>query len=318
MSSVLALLLVSLGLVGYAYSQAVVTTTTTRVVTVPPTTYVTEVTVSGTTALVTIELPGFILAAEHYDPGRVCVVYFTVQQASGVVEIPGITVLGTTTRAVLERMTVVTTVKSVVGGTTSTYTGYDVFETVVHGVTLLYPAYGVKREVCEAVTVTDIITFLVTTAPATVLLAYQGFTFPGTTVTIDLDIEVPRTTVTRTTSYEGLTTSFMYYFPGTTTVHFEVVNPTTWRETVTRPGTTYVETYTTVITLTQTTTTARATTTPIGQVTQGTTTPTMSTPTRTTATAPQPAAGLPIDLLLPVAAIAVILVAVVIAFRFRG
>ncbi len=158
-------------------------------------------------------------------------------------------------------------------------------------------------------TVTNTITYIVETARATLLVAFGGFTLTGTTITMPFTIEIPLTTVTKTTSREGMTTRFMASFPAFYTTIVEEVQPTTRRETITRPGTTYVETYTTVITLTQTTT-GQATTTPTGQVTQATTTPTTSPPTRTTATAPQPAAGIPIDLLLPVAAIAVILVAV--------
>jgi hypothetical protein len=83
-SSFTVLVIVLLGFAGYAYSQNVITTTTTRVVTVQPTTVTTEVTVSGTTGTVTLEIPGFLLIMKTREPGRQCTVYFTAQQPPSV------------------------------------------------------------------------------------------------------------------------------------------------------------------------------------------------------------------------------------------
>jgi hypothetical protein len=76
-SSFIVLVIVLLGFAGYAYSQNVITTTTTRVVTVQPTTVTTEVTVSGTTGTVTLEIPGFLLIMETREPGWQCTVFYS-------------------------------------------------------------------------------------------------------------------------------------------------------------------------------------------------------------------------------------------------
>jgi hypothetical protein len=298
---------------GYAYSQNVITTTTTRVVTVQPTTVTTEVTVSGTTGTVTLEIPGFLLIMETREPGRQCTVYFTAQQPPSVWVIPGTTFAGTTFSTVINQQTFATTATAVEGGTTVTTTGMETVQIATQGITM--PIWGVGREFCERVTVTDIITYIVQTVPATVRVAFEGFTFAGTTVSLELPDLGITTTLTLTKTITGTTERFTTSFPGTSYTTVQVVQPTTYRETVTRPGTTYIETYTTVITLTETPTRTTPTATTTAQTTPTQTTAVATpTPTQTAATPP---AGLPLDLLVPAIALAVIIVVAVFALRLR-
>jgi hypothetical protein len=314
-SSFLVLVIVLLGFAGYAYSQNVITTTTTRVVTVQPTTLTTEVTVSGTTGTVTLEIPGFLLIMETREPGRQCTVYFTAQQPPSVWVRPGTTVAGTTFSTVINQQTFATTATAVEGGTTVTTTGMETVQVVTQGITLPMPIWGVGREFCERVTVTDIITYIVQTVPATVRVAFEGFTFAGTTVSLELPDLGITTTLTLTKTITGTTERFTTSFPGTSYTTVQVVQPTTYRETVTRPGTTYIETYTTVITLTETPTRTTPTATTTAQTTPTQTTAVATpTPTQTAATPP---AGLPLDLLVPAIALAVIIVVAVFALRLR-
>jgi hypothetical protein len=314
-SSFLVLVIVLLGFSGYAYSQNVITTTTTRVVTVQPTTVTTEVTVSGTTGTVTLEIPGFLLIMETREPGRQCTVYFTAQQPPSVWVIPGTTVAGTTFSTVINQQTFATTATAVEGGTTVTTTGMETVQIATQGITLPMPIWGVGREFCERVTVTDIITYIVQTVPATVRVAFEGFTFAGTTVSLELPDLGITTTLTLTKTITGTTERSTTSFPGTSYTTVQVVQPTTYRETVTRPGTTYIETYTTVITLTETPTRTPPTATATAQTTPTQTTAVATpTPTQTAATPP---AGLPPDLLVPAIALAVIIVVAVFALRLR-
>jgi hypothetical protein len=314
-SSFLVLVIVLLGFAGYAYSQNVITTTTTRVVTVQPTTVTTEVTVSGTTGTVTLEIPGFLLIMETREPGRQCTVYFTAQQPPSVWVIPGTTFAGTTFSTVINQQTFATTATAVEGGTTVTTTGMETVQIVTQGITMPMPIWGVGREFCERVTVTDIITYIVQTVPATVRVAFEGFTFAGTTMSLELPDLGITTTLTLTKTITGTTERFTTSFPGTSYTTVQVVQPTTYRETVTRPGTTYIETYTTVITLTETPTRTTPTATTTAQTTPTQTTAVATpTPTQTAATPP---AGLPLDLLVPAIALAVIIVVTVFALRLR-
>jgi hypothetical protein len=314
-SSFIVLVIVLLGFAGYAYSQNVITTTTTRVVTVQPTTVTTEVTVSGTTGTVTLEIPGFLLIMETREPERQCTVYFTAQQPPSVWVIPGTTVAGTTFSTVINQQTFATTATAVEGGTTVTTTGMETVQIATQGITMPMPIWGVGREFCERVTVTDIITYIVQTVPATVRVAFEGFTFAGTTVSLELPDLGITTTLTLTKTITGTTERFTTSFPGTSYTTVQVVQPTTYRETVTRPGTTYIETYTTVITLTETPTRTTPTATTTAQTTPTQTTAVATpTPTQTAATPP---AGLPLDLLVPAIALAVIIVVAVFALRLR-
>ena len=315
-SVLLVFFLVLLGLAGYAYSQNVITTTTTRVVTVPGTTFVTETVISGTTVLATVQIPGFLLIIEDRVPDQVCTVYFTATQPPSVIIIPGATIPGTTFSTVVSQKTYAVTNVYAEGGATSTRTGVENVQVVFMGFTTRLPLYGIVREFCERITVTGVYTVIVDTVPATLRFAFEGYSFPGTTLSLTMQLPSEFLVTTMFTKTKtGTTERFTTSYPGTYTTVREVVSPTTIRQTVTSPGTTYVETYTTVITLAQTTTTPTTPTTP------ATTTPTTATPTQTIATkttTPQPAAGFPIDLLLPAVAIAVVVVVVVIALRLRG
>jgi hypothetical protein len=314
-SSFPVLVTVLLGFAGYAYSQNVITTTTTRVVTVQPTTVTTEVTVSGTTGTVTLEIPGFLLIMETREPGRQCTVYFTAQQPPSVWVIPGTTFAGTTFSTVINQQTFATTATAVEGGTTVTTTGMETVQIATQGITMPMPIWGVGREFCERVTVTDIITYIVQTVPATVRVAFEGFTFAGTTMSLELPDLGITTTLTLTKTITGTTERFTTSFPGTSYTTVQVVQPTTYRETVTRPGTTYIETYTTVITLTETPTRTTPTAATTAQTTPTQTTAVATpTPTQTAATPP---ASLPLDLLVPAIALAVIIVVAVFALRLR-
>jgi len=308
-SVLLVFFLIILGLTGYAYSQNIITTTTTRIVTVQPTTIVTEVTVSGTTATVTLQIPGFLLIMETREPGRQCTVVFTAQQPPSILVFPGTTITGTTFSTAITQQTFATTATMVEGGTTATTTGIETVQIVTEGITLPMPIYGVGREVCERVTVTDIITYIVQTVPATIRVAFEGFSFPGTTVSLELPDLGISTTLTLIKTITGVTERFTTSFPGTSYTTVQVVQPTTYRETITRAGTTYVETYTTVITVTQTPTPTPS------PITTPTTTPT--TPVQTPTTTAQPVGGLPLELLIPITALAVIIVVVALALRLR-
>jgi hypothetical protein len=273
------------------------------------------VTVSGTTGTVTLEIPGFLLIMETREPGRQCTVYFTAQKPPSVWVIPGTTFAGTTFSTVINQQTFATTATAVEGGTTVTTTGMETVQIATQGITMPMPIWGVGREFCERVTVTDIITYIVQTVPATVRVAFEGFTFAGTTVSLELPDLGITTTLTLTKTITGTTERFTTSFPGTSYTTVQVVQPTTYRETVTRPGTTYIETYTTVITLTETPTRTTPTATTTAQTTPTQTTAVATpTPTQTAATPP---AGLPLDLLVPAIALAVIIVVAVFALRLR-
>jgi hypothetical protein len=249
------------------------------------------------------------------EPGRQCTVYFTAQQPPSVWVIPGTTFAGTTFSTVINQQTFATTATAVEGGTTVTTTGMETVQVVTQGITMPMPIWGVGREFCERVTVTDIITYIVQTVPATVRVAFEGFTFAGTTVSLELPDLGITTTLTLTKTITGTTERFTTSFPGTSYTTVQVVQPTTYRETVTRPGTTYIETYTTVITLTETPTRTTPTATTTAQTTPTQTTAVATpTPTQTAATPP---AGLPLDLLVPAIALAVIIVVAVFALRLR-
>jgi len=272
----------------FAHAQNVITTTTTSVITIQPTTYTTEITISGTTIIATVEFPGYTLIAEIREQDRTCTITFTATQPPNTIAVPGTTIAipGTTWSTVINEATVVTTVTVVEGGTTFTRTGIEPI--TLPNIPFPIPAYGVIREVCAIVTDTEIYTYIIETAPATVRIAFQGFTtaFQGTTITIEQGGDFPtiNTILTYTTVRPGTTDRYTQTQRGYTSTESRIVTPTTVRTTVVREGTTITEVITTVITVGSPTDTGprttQATTSP-AQTTQPQTTPAQTTPTQT-------------------------------------
>ncbi|GBC68567.1 hypothetical protein HRbin01_00250 [archaeon HR01] len=259
------------GLTAYVYGQTVITTTTTRVVTVQPTTYVTETTISGTTVVATLEIPGYTLVVELRQPDSTCTITFTAQPPPNTITIPGTTATvsypGTTTTVVLTVETVASTVTYVVGGGTTTRTGFEVLPVEMQGFTFTAPLYGVVVERCNRVTGTNIYTYILESAPATIRIVFEGFSltysFTGTTISLDGGIPEIQLTTTITSIRAGETTRYTSRFEGLTTTTEEVVQPTTIRSTVTVPGTTRTETITLLVTVTSPTTTVGAPSIPV-------------------------------------------------------
>ncbi|MEM4185940.1 MAG: hypothetical protein QW801_01520 [Candidatus Caldarchaeum sp.] len=131
------IVLVLIGLMGYVHSQTVITTTTTRVITVQPTTYTTETTISGTTIVATVQVPGYVVVVEERRPGQVCTYTFTAQAPPSVIAIPGTTIHipGTTFSTVFTLQSYATTVTRVEGGTTVTVSGVENLPVVVGDLT---------------------------------------------------------------------------------------------------------------------------------------------------------------------------------------
>lgn len=274
------LVLSIVGFTGFVYSQTVITTTTTRLITIEPTTYTTETTIGATTIVATYEIPGYTLIMEIRSPDQTCTIVFRALEPPGAITIPGVTIAqpGTTISTVFNVQSLVTTVLDVEGGTTSTTTGLQFMPIVTEGLTLTMPVYGVSLQFCDRITITNIITYIVDTVPATIVIAFEGIstTFAGTTIEMELPEIDLTTTMTRTNrgTTERITTSF----PGTSYTTTQTIEPTTIRETIVREGTTRTEVVTIMLTMTQTTTPTAATTTPRQTITPPGTTQMMAGP----------------------------------------
>ncbi|MEM1942481.1 MAG: hypothetical protein QXO30_01280 [Candidatus Caldarchaeum sp.] len=306
--------LVLIGVIGYVHGQTTITTTTTRVITVQPTTYTTETTISGTTIIATVQVPGYVLVIEVRQPDQVCTYTFTAQAPPSVITIPGTTISipGITFTTVFTQQSYATTVTRVQGGSTATRTGIENMPVVVGGFTMTMPVYGQIREICSIITITDILSYVLQTVPATVVVAVGGFstTFTGTTFTLTGVYPTITLTTTGVSTVKGTTERRSITFPGTFFTTTEVVSPTTLKKTEVVPGTTRTETITTVITLQQTTSPATTTPTPTtGVATQ---------PQTTFQTITQPAQAPALDILIPIAAVIVVVIVVILALRLRG
>ncbi|MEM1946356.1 MAG: hypothetical protein QXH12_06880 [Candidatus Caldarchaeum sp.] len=311
------IVLVLIGLMGYVHSQTVITTTTTRVITVQPTTYTTETTISGTTIVATVQVPGYVVVVEERRPGQVCTYTFTAQAPPSVIAIPGTTIHipGTTFSTVFTLQSYATTVTRVEGGTTVTVSGVENLPVVVGVFTTTIPVYGNKKEACTVITITDILSYILQTVPATILVAFGGFSteFAGTTFTIPGTF-LPLTLVTSgVRTIEGTTFRRTQSFPGTFFTTTQVVSPTTSRGTVVVQGTTRTETITTVITLEQTTTPQMTTQPPTTPQTPTATTQPQTTIQTTAQTAQAPS----LDIIIPITALIVLVAVVVLALRLR-
>ncbi|MEM3096099.1 MAG: hypothetical protein QXV62_03775 [Nitrososphaerota archaeon] len=302
------ILLIVLGFAGLVYSQSVITTTTTRLVTVQPTTYITETTISGTTIVATLQIPSYTLLMEVRSPDQTCTVTFTAQTPPAAITIPGTTIAvpGTTISTVFTVQSIETTMTEVEGGTTVTTTGFEMLPIVTEGLTLTMPVYGVGSEFCDQITVTNIVTYMVDSVPATIIIAFEGIstTFGGTTISMEFPELDLTTTMLRTNT--GVTERFTTRFPGTFYTTTQTIQPTTIRETVVRSGTTSTELITIIMTLPQT-----ITTTP---TTPGLTTTKLPTIKQTPA-GQSPAMWLGITILAVLLVVAVALAAVVIRIR---
>jgi len=297
MRTLLIALFILLGIASYAHSQNVVTTTTVRTVTIPATTLLTTITIGGTTQEVRIELPPITFIAERHVPNMTCIVTFTAQQPPSVIIIsyPGTTIRGTTTTATFPAtLRTFTTTQFETVGWTTTRTGIEavpITTEVYSGFTtaIPLPAYGVGIEVCGPVTITHILTYIFEAEPRAAMMTVKvdDVAIPGFTQTIpNMGLVTTTATFTITRTYPGTTESFSTRFSGLFHQTISYVQPTIEVRTITKPGTTYVETYTTVVTLEQTIT-KPATTTPHPTATTPTTTliPT-TTPTETRAAEP--------------------------------
>jgi hypothetical protein len=294
--TLLVALFILLGIASYAHSQNVVTTTTFRTVTIPATTLLTTITIGETTQEVRIELPPVTFIAERRVPDMACIVTFTAQQPPSVIVIsyPGTTIRGTTTTATFPAtLRTFTTTQFETVGWTTTRTGIEAvpITTEVLGFTtaLPLPAYGIGVEICGPATITHILTYVFEADPRAAMMTVKvgDVAIPGFTQTIpNMGLVTTTATFTITRTYPGTTESFSTRFSGLFHQTISYVQPTIEVRTITKPGTTYVETYTTVVTLEQTIT-KPATTTPHPTATTPTTTliPT-TTPTETRAAEP--------------------------------
>ncbi|MCX8201082.1 MAG: hypothetical protein N3H84_03145 [Candidatus Caldarchaeum sp.] len=312
--------LLAVGLLGYVESQQVITTTTTRVVTIPPTTYTTQTVIAGTTIVATVQMPGMTIVYEVRQPDQTCTVVFTAQAPPRVVAIPGTTFVmtGTTFSTVFTQSRYTTIFTYVEGGTTLVTTGLRDFPVTTFGMVMTMPVYGAIREFCNRITITQLVEWAFASVPATYVTAEPGTTisFQGTTYTAEA---VPR--IDLTTSYTevrpGTTNRETVTFPPTAYTTRQTVTPTTVRQTVVSPGTTITQTITTVITVQQQTTpTTPRPTTPTTPTTPAQTTPTTPRPTTPTTTPTPTGFGLT-ELVIPVAVIVVLLAVVLIALRLR-
>lgn len=302
------IVLLGLGFISYVESQSIITTTTTRIVTIPPTTYTTTTIVQGTTVVATVQMPGYTIIMEIREPSQTCTIVFRAQQPPTVMTIPATTIAvpGTTFSTVFTIREFATTMTEVTGGTTAMRTSFEPMPVVTYGYTVTMPLYGVITESCNAVTITEIIRYILDSAPATVRYSFEGITttIPGTTITMQglptVDLQTTYTTVKPGTTY-GMTSRVEGIFYTTT----QIATPTTITRTIVSPGTTVTETFTTVITLQLTTPTPTTQTpTPTATPTQ---TQTLTTPSGFSVT----------ELLIPVAAIVVVLAVVLMALRLR-
>ncbi|MEM4573762.1 MAG: hypothetical protein QXF45_04410 [Candidatus Caldarchaeum sp.] len=302
--------LLIIGLFGFVESQQVITTTTTRVVTIPPTTYTTQTAIAGTTIVATITMPGYTLILEVYEPDQTCTITFTALPPPTAITIPGVTTTfpGTTISTVFTIREISTAFTSVVGGTTATRTDFRPMTLTMNGYAVPMMIYGAIRENCNIVTVTEIIRYIADSVPATIVIANPGITlsFEGTTVT---GIEIPFTRLTTifTEIRGGTTYMFSSRVSPMSYVTIQVVTPTTVMQTVIVPGGVRTETITTLITLQQTTsTTPQTPTTPITIIT-------MPQPQTTRAPAGPPV----LELLIPVAVIVVLVAVLLFSLRLR-
>ena len=249
-------LLTTLGLISVVMSAETITTTITTVETIPGTTYTTTIEVEGgTMGEVIVSYPNVTVVRIVNRPDQLCVIIvksqeipageYTVSMGGGTIAIPG-----TTFKTTITEQTILTTILETIGGETITTTGYRNVvlgtTTVVEfaGVTTTYVTeipvflYGEIIEWCDRVVVVNIERYVLETVPATVFVAFEGFTtsFPGFTTVVTLEgFSIPATTVTVTETSPGTTYTTTYVNPGTTYTTTVSIEGTTVVTTVSQP-----------------------------------------------------------------------------------
>ena len=230
---------VVLGLLSIGIAQKVIVVTTTTVITLPGTTKVTTIVKPGTTSVATIVHGGYRIVRIEMRPDQECVIVVEGEPRS-VITVPGASFPGTTAVYTIPKTVYETTITRVEGGTTLVTTGADfaTMETTIKigPITTVMmvpvPIYGEIREYCQRITITIVNRFEVN-EPTTWVVAFPGFTFKGTVVTIPTLLITGPITVTRTTTKPGTTYTTTIEKAGTTVV-----------KTVKRPGTTITKTIT--------------------------------------------------------------------------
>lgn len=310
------------GVIATGIAQQIVTTTTTTVVTIPGKTYVT--TIQGGESTITMIVPEYTMIIVEKYPDQTCRLVVKPIQAEGAMTIPGttITVPGTTMQTTITDPTIKhSTVYQEDGVTTTTGFTYLKFVTTAAGQTfsVQMPIYAEIINECQTIQITEEVTIIIGSVPATFYYEYPEMTysFEGTTITIEEMEEIPLTTITTTDTRSGTTYTETTVFPGTTIA--TVVSLPSGVTTISEPERIVTSTITYVTTIEGTpVTTPTQPTTPTTITTTGTTVLTTPTPTKTETTPPIiPSAGLPIEIIIGIIAVAAVIVVVVAVLVFR-
>ncbi len=246
----LIVLAVILGVLSVGLAQQVVTTTTTTVITLPPVTTTKIIKKPGTTGIATVVHGGYKVVYIEKRPNQECVMVIEGEPRT-VITVPGASFPGVTTAFTIPAATYETTITRVEGGTTRTTTGFDyvtVSTTMVVGpistvMALPIPIYGEIREYCQAITITVINRFEAS-EPTVIFIAFPGFTFKGTVITMPTLFVTQPVTVTKTTTKPGTTYTTTIERAGTTAVKTISAPGTTITKTITLPAKTITKTIT--------------------------------------------------------------------------
>ncbi|MEN2975424.1 MAG: hypothetical protein ABDH32_07635 [Candidatus Caldarchaeales archaeon] len=329
---VILLLTLFLGFLFIGIGQQVVTTTTTTLITIPGTTYTTIL--PGGTSTITIILPEITIVEAYRSPDQVCTVVLKPIRIEREVEIPGTTFIfpGTTYQTVMSETMIKYSETVEKGGTETTTTAltfytFNIVKTIeipagrttlstVFSYPMVLPFYGEIVERCNKIVVVREITLMVGNAPATVYIAYPGysFAFEGTKFTIEEDgmVSIPATTIIETrTGGTGKTT----YTQRATTILTTVEVPS-GITVITSPGKIVTSTITYVITLEETTKTTPTTVTQYTSPTVTETTPKTETRTQTTQT-PMAFGGISPELIIIIIVVAIIAIVVAVFLARR-
>jgi hypothetical protein len=276
------IIVISLWFTKIVIGQQVITTTTTKVTTIPGTTFTTTIKQPDTTVLLTMIMPGYKIIIEREQPEQVCVA--TIKALPGATVT--VTIPGATYSTVIAIPTYAATILETIGGTVLTTTGFTTikFETAVPGVTTMtipFPIYGEIIRSCNKVTVKEVMIYIAEKVPATIFVAMPGMTM---TMTMEMPIQ---TTIVQTETLKGTTYKTTVSFPGATEHISSVIKGTTFTSIIAEPGTTKTEIVIITTTLpTKTPATPSTTTTEVTTPKTPTTTPTTITPTTVAPTGP--------------------------------
>jgi hypothetical protein len=279
------IVVISLWFTKIVIGQQVITTTTTKITTIPGTTFTTIIKQPDTTILLTMIMPGYKIIIEHEEPEQVCIE--TIKALPGfTISIQGttFTIPGTTFSTIISIPTYATTIFETIGGKVITTTDVATieFKTEIPGITTMtmpFPIYGEIIRSCNKVTVKEVMIYIADKVPATIFVAMPGgtYTVPGMTMTMEMPIQ---TTVVQTKTLEGTTYKTTESFSGTTEHISSVIKGTTLTNIIAEPGTTKTEIVIITTTLpTKTPATPSTTTTEVTTPKTPTTTPTTITPT---------------------------------------